>query len=285
LVLGSLALPLLQSCASPLAPMANPASSGAAEALLAESVAAHGGAALAAITDLNVSYAGEWHALVGRLQPDLVDSGFRGRSEERLLLRAGLVGQAHTGPKGNKQVVRHMMPAPGDVRVWFNGEEAQDQARRDAAAMVVDDYSLFLLGPMLLAGSSRVAALELGAPETDCDVLRVRMHPGQGLSEADELAVFIRRQDRLMQKVRFTLNGLESTRGAVAEVETADHIAKHGVQWPTRFHERLLRPLLLGVHDWRLTGLDINRGWNAAAVSGMGFTGSAAAPASPIGVG
>lgn len=286
-VLGALAAPLLQSCAAPLAPMGNPATSGAAEALLARSAAAHGLAALAAITDLNVSYAGEWHALVGSLQPELVDSGFRGRSEERLLLPQGLVGQAHTGPKGNKQVVRHMAPAPGDVRVWFNGEEAHDQPRRDAAALVVDDYSLFLLGPMVLAGSwraQRVAALELGMPEEGCDILRVRMQPGQGLSEADDLAVFVGRQDRLMRKVRFTLNGLDSTRGAVAEVETANHVTLHGVQWPTRFHERLLRPLPLGVHDWRLTGLDVNRGWDAAAIGGAGFTGRALAPASPVSV-
>ena len=288
LVVGSLALPLLQSCATPLPPMTNPATSGAAEALLAESAATHGLAALAAITDLNVSYAGHWHALVGSLQPDLVDAGFRGQSQERLWVRQGLVGQAHAGPKGNKQVVRHMMPAPGDVRVWFNGDEAQDQPRRDAAALVVDDYSLFLLGPMLLAGpwrAQRVAALELGAPEEDCDILRVRMHPGQGFSEADDVAVFIARQDRLMRKVRFTLNGLDSTRGAVAEVETADHVTLHGVQWPTRFHERLLRPLPLAVHDWRLTGLDVNRGWDAAAISGTAFAESAKAPASLIGGG
>ena len=286
LILSSLALPLLQSCAAPLAPMSNPTTSGAAAALLAESAAAHGLAALAAITDVNVSYSGEWHALVGSLQPDLVDSGFRGQSEERLLLRQGLVGQAHTGPKGNKQVIRHMTPAPGDVRVWFNGDETQDRDRRDAAALVVDDYSLFLLGPMLLAGpwrTERVVAMELGVPEADCDVLRIQLHPGSGFSEADDLAVFIGRPDRLMRRVRFTLNGLDSTRGAVAEVETADHTALHGVQWPTRFHERLLRPLPLAVHDWRLTGLDINRGWDAAAISGMRFAGSAMGPASPIG--
>ncbi len=285
LVLGSLALPLLQSCAAPLAPLSNPATSGAAEALLAESAAAHGLAALAAITDLNVSYAGEWHALVGSLQPDLVDAGFRGRSQERLLLRQGLVGQAHTGPKGNKQVVRHMTPAPGDLRVWFNGEEAHDRSRRDAAALVVDDYSLFLLGPMLLAGpwrTQRVVTLELGAPEADCDVLRIQMRPGAGFSDGDDLAVFIGGEDRLMRRVRFTLNGLDSTRGAVAEVETAGHVVLHGVHWPTRFHERLLRPLPLAVHDWRLTGLDVNRGWDAAAISGMGFLGSAIDPASPL---
>ena len=285
LMLGSLALPLLQGCAAPLAPMSNPGTSGAAQELLAQSAAAHGLAALAQIADLNVSYAGKWHSIVGSLQPALVDSGFRGRSEERLLLPASLVAQAHTGPKGQKQVVRHATPAPGDIRVWFNGEEAHDEERRDAAALVVDDYSLFLLGPMLLAGRwsmQRTLQLELAAPEDDCDVLRMRVTPGAGFSAADDLAVSIGRQDKLMRRVRFSLNGLESTRGAVAEVAMAGHIQLHGVQWPTRFQERLVRPVPLAVHDWRLTGLDINRGLEAAMVDGVSFAGRALEPAAPL---
>ena len=34
----------------------------------------------------------------------------------------------------------------------FDGTEAMDRPRRDAAALVADCYTLFLLGPMLLAG-------------------------------------------------------------------------------------------------------------------------------------
>ena len=71
-----------------------------------------------------------------------------------------------------------------------------------------------------------------------------------------------------MRRVRFTLGGLESTRGAVAEVDTFDRITLLGVRWPTRFHERLLRPLPLHVHDWRLRGLDLNRGLKSADISG-----------------
>ena len=69
---------------------------------------------------------------------------------------------------------------------------------------------------------------------------------------------------------------------AVAEVDTFDHAALHGVRWPTRFHERLLRPLPLTVHDWRLTGLDVNRGLEIAEVDGAAFAGKAAAPAAPL---
>jgi hypothetical protein len=51
---------------------------------------------------LNVSFAGHWRWPVGKLQPDLVDSGFRGQSRERWLLREGIVAQIHSGPQGQK---------------------------------------------------------------------------------------------------------------------------------------------------------------------------------------
>ena len=115
-----------------------------------------------------------------------------------------------------------------------------------------------------------------------CDVLRVHLQPGLGLSDADELALYIDRDERLMRRVRFTLNGLDSTQGAVAEVDTGDHVALHGVRWPTRFHERLLRPFPLPVHDWRLTGLDVDRGFSRADVENKDFTGKAVPPAAAL---
>ena len=116
------------------------------------------------------------------------------------------------------------------------------------------------VGPALLSGrgAGRALVMELAAPEriavfgraTDCDVLRLRLTPGLGLSPADDADIYIARDDRLMRRVRFTLNGLDATQGAVAEVDTADHIRRHGVAWPTRFHERLIRPAPIPVHDW-----------------------------------
>ncbi len=228
---------------------------------------------------------------MNRLQPDLVDAGFRGGSEERLLLRDRLVAQAHTGPDGSKQVLRQNSLAQGNVRVWLNGAETQDRNRRDAAALVADGYSLFLLGPTLLAGAAdRLLVLALAPAERvdvfgqalDCDVLRVRASPGLGFSATDQLALFIDRGERLMRRVRFTLNGLDSTRGAVAEVDCGDHVTVAGVRWPTRFHERLLRPLPLPVHDWRLTGLDVNRGLTRAEVGGAVLAGNAVTPSAAL---
>ena len=292
LLMASIALPAvpwLTGCAAPLPVSMNPATTPAARALLDESAEAHGLAALALLADLNLSYAGEWRPLIDRLQPALADAGFRGGSEERLLLREGLVAQAHTGPSGRKQVLRRpgtSSASQGDVRVWFNGEEARDTDRRAAAALVVDGYSLFLLGPMLLAkrwAAERSMVMELGGIESvngrDCDVLRVRLAPGFGFAASEQLALFIDRKERLMRRVRFTLDGLASTAGAIAEVETFDHVTLHGVRWPTRFYERLLRPLPLPVHDWRLTGLDVNRGLDVAEVGGPVFTGKAVQPA------
>jgi len=271
-------LPVLHGCAAPLPVSLNAATTPAAQALLKESAEAHGLQAFKAIQDLNVSYAGEWRALIGKLQPALVDASFRGTSEERLLLREGVVAQAHTGPGGRKQVLRRAGTASsGEVHVWFNGEEARDAERRAAAALVADAYSLFLLGPLLLV--DRPLVMELSeiewVNEHACDVLRMQLVPGLGHARVDQLAMFIDRKQRLLRRVRFTLDGLESTKGAIAEVEMFEHQTLHGVRWPTRFYERLIRPVRMPVHDWNLTGLDINRGLRASDVEGSEFRGSA----------
>ena len=162
-----------------------------------------------------------------------------------------------------------------------------------AAALVVDGYSLFLLGPMLLAwhwaaerslvmGLASAERVAVDGREYACDVLRASVAPGLGFSERDQLALFIDRYERLMRRVRFTLNGLQTTRGAVAEVDASEYVTLRGVRWPTRFHERLLRPLPLAVHDWRLTGLDLDRGLSAAEISGPTFQGRAVAPAAAL---
>ena len=287
-------VPLLVGCSAPLPPLRAPVTTPDAQNLLDASAAAHGSAAFAAIRDISVRYAGQWRGLVGTLQPALVDSGFRGGSEERLLLRDGRSAQAYTGPDGRKQVARHTAPGnQGSVRVWFNGTEAPPGEQRDAAALVADGYALFLLGPMLLAGrwtAERSLTMERAAPERitvggrdlECDVLRIGMTPGFGLSERDDLALYIDCGERLMRRVRFTLNGLDSTRGGVADVDAWGHVAHGGCRWPTRFHEQLLRPLPIPVHDWRLEGLDLDRGLVPGELDGAVLTGRAAPPAASL---
>jgi hypothetical protein len=287
LMLSASVLPALPGCRASLMPVMATPTSDQAMALLQSSAAAHGFSQLDAIVDLNVSYEGHWRWLVGKVQPELVDSGFRGRSQERWLLRDGLVAQLHSGPRGQKKVIRrHSADGTDTVQVWFNGERTASGARLDAAALVADAYSLFLLGPMLLvrntaprrAITSAVAGhaqLNQEGRNLDCEVLHIELRPGIGNSEVDQLELWIDRSTHLMHRVRMTLNGLESTRGALVDIDTFAHRRVVGIQWPTRFHERLLRPAPLDVHAWRLTGLDINRGESEEELEGPAFRGRA----------
>ncbi|WP_309638124.1 hypothetical protein [Methylibium sp.] len=280
---------LLGGCAAPLPQTLIGKSSPLALTLLGESIEAHGRTGFQALRDINVGYTGEWRPLIGRLQPALVDAGFRGSSEERLLLGSSLVAQAHTGPSGRKQVLRGSLAAPGrpdraqgDVQVWFNGQEALDTEKRAAAALVADAYALFLLGPLALVKRDLIVELgDDGAVDGHaCRTLQVQLRPGLGFSRLDQVALYIDRDDALMRRVRLSLNGLASTQGAVVEVDTADHVKRHGVMWPTRFSERLLRPIpLLPVHDWRLIGLDVNRGYGVLDIARPTFGGAALRPA------
>jgi hypothetical protein len=295
-ILLSLSVPLLPlevGCRASL-PAVAPDSESAAWALLKMSAEAHGLSAYPALNDLNVSYAGHWRRLVGKLQPALVDAGFRGGSEERLLLREGVTAQSHNGPKGHKQVVRiSPLEGAGTTRVWYDGVEALDRERLDAAALVADAYALFLLGPILLAVNEhprrKIIAALAGTAEwmqdqqtVRCDVLHFQLSPGFGNADSDQIALYIERESHLMRRVRMTLNGLESTRGALVDIDTSEHRSVHGIVWPTAFHERLLRPAPLDVHHWRLAGLDINRGEARADIEGPAFRDSAVTPAAPL---
>lgn len=278
-------LGLLHGCAAPLPVSLSARSTPAGQSLLNESAAAHGVAALKALNDLSVSYDGSWRLLIDKLQPVLVDPGFRVKSEERLLPREGVIAQAYTGPSGRKFVVRRPSAQVfGEVQVWFNGEQARDAERRAAAALVADAYRLFLLGPMLL--TERNLVLELGDVETvnghSCDVLRIQLAPGLGHSNFDQVALFIDRKERLMRRARFSLDGLESTRGTAHQVDMFDHQALQGLQLPTRFAEMRVHPTLLPVRDWRLTGFDVNRGFAAADLVGPELAGAARQPAAAL---
>ena len=182
LLLTSFALPALTACATPLPPLTAPATTRDARRLLETSAAAHGLAAFASLRDLNVAYSGTWRPIIDRLQPALVDAGFRGGAEERLLPGAGLVAQTHHGPHGIKHVVREAAPnTAGSVRVWFNDAETTAADPCAAAALVGDGYSLFLLGPLWLAARAAddpdALRMEVGG--------RVRLVLLQGLGAAE----------------------------------------------------------------------------------------------------
>jgi hypothetical protein len=254
----------------------------AGDALLAAAARAHGIDTYRALNDINVSYAGEWFGFVQRLQPALVDSAFRGRSEERILVRERSIAQTHTGPKGVKQV---WAPANNqDIRVLYNDALERDAEKRAAASLVTDGYRLFLLGPIFLA--ERNAIVEALGTEivngVRCDVLDARIRPGIGWSSEERIKLWVGAEDRLARRIWLSVEGLPSTRGAIAEVDLFDYIEHAGMRWPTRFFERLLRPLPIDIHDWRLTGLDVDRRYGSEQISGPSFTDSAAIPARRI---
>lgn len=300
--LGLAALPasggLLGACGTPLPLTATvpPKASAAAAQRLADSANAHGLAAYRQITDINVSYGGQWRPLINRVQPEVVDEGFRGPSQERLMPAAGVVAQAYAGVKGKKQVfwqrgktVAAAGRAQGQSAVWFNGQPSQRDSELAAAALVAECYGLFLLGPLWL--TSRQAA-DLAVPAevagTErvhgrlCDVVNVWLRPGFGHSASDRLSLLIDRDDHVTRRLRFTLEGYPGTRGAVAEVDTFEHARRFGLLLPMRSYEEVVHPLRLPAHDWFMTGLDVNRGYAVDALRGPQFGGAAAAAAKPI---
>ena len=284
--LGALTLPwLVGGCSTPLPIVPAPAGQADAAARLRESADAHGLEAYRSMRDINVSYSGEWRPLINRIQPEVVDQGFRGSSQERLIPSAGVVAQAYTGSMGRKQVVwRRGSGTSGDlgeVAVWVNGVASNDAAVRDASALVAEGYGLFLLGPLWLADRGLRAQMA-GTERVDgrlCDVVEVWLTPGLGRVASDRVALCIDRVDKLTRRVRFTLEGFVRTQGAVAEVDTFEHERRFGVTWPMRSYERIVHPLRLPAHDWRITGLDVNRGYPAIDLRGAEFSGAAAAPA------
>ena len=285
--LGATALPLLAACSTPLPLGPRPPGDKTATLRLQESAEAHGLDAYRGIGDISVSYDGQWRPLINRIQPDIVDAGYRGGSQERLMPYQTIVAQAYSGPSGRKQVSwrRGSGRDPvGEVNVWRNGQRDDDPGRRQAAALVAEGYGLFLLGPLWLndrgltvrsAGTERVDG-------RDCDVLDVWLSPGLGEIAMDRISVYVDRGDSIARRYRFTLEGTANTRGAVAEVDTFEHERRFGIVWPMRSYERVVHPLRLPAHDWRITGLDVNRGFTREDVLGPEFTGKAAAPAGSL---
>ncbi|RIX45020.1 MAG: hypothetical protein D3M94_12855 [Rhodocyclales bacterium GT-UBC] len=278
--LAVLLLPLLAACSTRGIPA--PSGTGeqaAARELLQRSAEAHGLNAWRGVNDISLSYTGEWAGLASRVQPVLVDAGYRQSTEERLLLgTTPLIAQHHEGPRGSKQVVR----TPQTVRVHYDGLPDTQAERLAAAALVADGYRLFLTAPFhFLNGNLH---LETGPDEMVderlCATIIAVRRPGHGFSDEDRYQLFIDRTDYRLRRLRFSMEGLDSTRGAIAEVDFLEHREIAGVVWPVRFFERLRKPIPgLAVHSWWLTGLDVNRGLQAGEIEGPRFSGKAAPPA------
>ena len=249
-------------------------------ALVKASQKAHGDAAFDRIGDLSVRYEGKWASIGPRFQPVLVDSKFRGTSEERIILSPRITAQSHAGPGGMKAVLR----SPGQIDIAYNGEVSQDAEARQAAALVSDAYALFLLGPFYFQQGGTFFAMngESIVDETLCDEVLAILRPGFGMAEEDRVILHIDRGSKLLRRVRLTLNGLDSTRGAEVDVTFRDFKNIDGVVWPTDFDERIRSPFKLHAHHWNLRGLESNRGLRARDLNLDQWTRKAAKPSPAI---
>ncbi len=274
------AVALLNACASPqISTGVLRKSDPGAAALVAASQRAHGKKAFAKVHDVSVRYDGRWASIGPRFQTVLADTKIRRGSEERLVLASRTIAQEHSGPAGKKVVVRER----GKTAVAYNGTPSNDPETKRAAALVADAYTLFLLGPFYFdrPGVVFAPAGEAIVDQAACDRVLAVLRPGFGLAEEDRVILFIDRASKQLRRVRMTLNGLESTRGAEIDVTFRDFRTIGGIVWPTDFDERIRIPLDLHAHHWRLLGLEINRGFRASDLAASGFKGSAARPAAP----
>lgn len=249
---------LLTSCSS--LPVPGRATAGApteeARQIIKRSAARQGDAWIN-YREVKVGYTGEWSTISERLQPILTDSNFRKSSVETYQPAAGRVEQVHTGPQGIKTVNRQRPK----IQVSFNGSASTDREVLDSAALVADAYTAFLFGPSWL---SRMGAdfKHIGERTLDgerCHLIAGRLSPGFGNSGEDHFIAWISRDSSLMRRFQFTLNGLDSTRGADVDVTFSDfRKTADGAVWPGNFVEYIQRPLLAKAHQWRMTSLRLD---------------------------
>lgn len=241
--------------------------------LFALTYAAHGGARLGDLKDLNFALNGRWKFLITRIQPLVTDHLYRVVSEERLAPQRGVYAAFYRGPAGTKQVFR----SREEIRVWYDGEESYDADVLATTALTADAFQLFALGPLspMAASGLKPNASDTASPATEsyrrlADVtengrryhrIYRQIEPGLGLSEADELVLWIDAESHLTYRVNITLEGYRTTRGAHVDVSFLKYRDLDGLLLPVEFNERVRGPVAIDAHRWWVTGLDSNRGW------------------------
>lgn len=261
ITLVALSAALLAGCGSAQLPEFSTAGDReAAERVLRRSIEAHGGAARwSAVDDVVVRYEGEWAKIGPRIQPVLADTGYRRASTEVVFPRERVIWQAHEGPEGTKRVLR----TPDTVEVVYDeGAPVTDENMLDAGALAADAYQMFLTGPFFFA--AHATTLRWAGTETVdgelCDRITAVVRHGFGRTEEDLALLSIGRESGILRRVRLTLNGMESTRGAEVDVTFRGHREIDGILWATKFVERIRAPFRLAAHEWRLVSIETNTG-------------------------
>jgi hypothetical protein len=206
---------------------------------------------------VQVGYVGEWSGIAKRIQPTLTDAGYRQASQETVWINRVETKQIHRGPTGEKEV----QVKNNALTVKRNGVTDDDTESRAAAALAIDYYRLFLLGPMHFSTTGqKLTWAKLEPREIDgtlCDEVLVVCRPGFGFSDEDRVVLSLDQKSKLVRRVRFTLNGLESTKGAEADVTFSNFEKNQGVILPRNFVERVRIPFDVLAHTWRMTTLVI----------------------------
>ncbi len=275
---------LLAACSSMPTPQQSKTQADA-RTLLDQSQAAHGKTAFSGIRDLSVAYDGMWFDIVTKVQPILTDKTFRKTSEERMLFSDNLIAQMHTGDAGKKMVLRDaQLPLADRTSVWFNQQAETNRDKIAAAHLVVEAYQLFLYPAFYVERATHLERVGTGGVGgRECELLLAVMRPGIGNSAEDRVVLYIDKQDKLVRRVRLTLEGLDSTKGAIVDVDHDKFVEIAGVIWPTHFYESLVAPFPgLPAHDFSLRGLDVNRGMTKADFANAQFSARAAKPAAPV---
>ncbi len=214
------------------------------------------GDAWSKVERVEMRFSGEWRRIVERLQPGLVDTGFRKRSVEVYEPGKGRVTQTHVGPMGTKVVTRTRR----EVEVVYNGVREGDAVKRASAALVADAYCLFGFGASWLQERGkdfRVVGRRSFAGE-ECVLVEAVVRPGFGESKEDWVIAWIGEETRRVQRVQLTLFGLESTAMAdVDVVRSAFRAGPKGTEWAGRYVEHVQRPLLVKAHEWALEAIKV----------------------------
>ena len=255
----ALLLPLIAaSCATLPNPYGVPTSGTdeKAAAILKASASAHGDPWKRYRT-VKVSFDGRWGKLATRIQPALTDPSFRKSSTETYRTGSKDVSQTHTGPAGTKTVSRK----GSSISVSYNGTPTSDGEKLDAAALVTDAYTNFLFGSSWLAANGENLHLLPGQSigGEACQLVSGTLKPGLGNSPSDNFIAWISEDTKLLKRFQFTLNGLESTQGADVDVTFSQmRTAPDGSTWPTRFLEKVQRPIKIHAHEWDMTSLSLD---------------------------
>jgi hypothetical protein len=248
--------------------------------LFSKTFDAHGGQFIDELNDLNVSITGEWKTLIKRIQPLVTDYTYRVDSEERILPNESTYASLYTGPAGNKKVVR----TPNSIEVFYNGEQSSDTEVLSSTALTADSFLLFLLGPLAVSQWSdqftRLA--DVKADGETYHRIYVKRRPGFGLSDEDELALWIDPVTFRTKRVQITLEGHSTTQGAHVEVEFLDYKKLDKFLFPVDFFEVVNAPIAIDAHAWQIIGLDINRGLSLEDLQGAGYSEAASRPATPL---